>query len=259
MMNTPSSTHFKKSASMATLASLLAIGAAACSEQAEVELPEEDTVEMTVAGDGDWIRIDGEVVSTTAGSPSSFVLDYGTDSVTVEADDWDWASDGIALLPGDRVSVTGRVDEGLFNTETIEAGAIYVRNLNTVFYASPADEEELGLAAAPMRPVTDGVDYTGWVTGKSGNTFTLGAGPTMITVNTENLDTSYSSRSVDTGDRVYVWGDLTIGGNGGSQLTADGLLELTDGAGDAAQTPSSESETDGAEPTMEEADANAEP
>ncbi len=258
MKKTPKFTHFKKSVSMATLASGLALLTAGCSEESEVVLPEDDTTEIAVSEDGDWIRLDGEVVSTTAGSPESFVLDYGADNVTVEADDWDWASDGIALLPGDRVSVTGRVDEGLFSTKTIEAGAIYVRNLNTVFYASPADEEELGLAAAPMRPVTDGVDYTGWVTGKSENTFTLGAGPTMITVNTENLETSYRSSSVETGDRVYVWGDLTIGGSGGSQLTAEGLLELMDGAGDASQTASPESEADGAEPMMDEAAADAE-
>lgn len=245
----------KGTASLAVVASSLALLTAACSEEAPVVPPENETTEIALAGDGDWIRLDGEVVSSTPGSPESFVLDYGASNITVEADDWDWAADGIALVPGDIVSVTGRVDEGLFNTETIEAGAIYVRNLNTVFYANAADEEEFGLAAAPMRPFTDGVDYTGWVTGKSESSFTLGAGPTKITVNTDNLDSSYKSSGVDTGDRVYVWGDLTLSPEGDSQLTAEGLLELLDGSKrqgnsgtPAAETASGESTTDGVGP-----------
>lgn len=239
----------KGTASLAVLASSLALLTAACSDEAPIVPPENETTEIALAGDGDWIRLDGEVVSSTPGSPASFVLDYGADNITVEADDWDWAADGIALVPGDVVSVTGRVDEGLFSTETIEAGAIYVRNLNTVFYANPADEEEFGLAAAPMRPVTDGADYTGWVTGKSENSFTLGAGPTKITVNTDNLDSSYKSSGVDTGDRVYVWGDLTLSPGGDSQLTAEGLLELLDGSKKQGKTGTSPAATASGVPT----------
>lgn len=240
--------HLKGTTSLAVAASSLALLMTACSEEAPVVAPETETTEIAMAGDGDWIRLDGAVVSATPGSPASFVLDYGADNITVEADDWDWAADGIVLVPGDIVSVTGRVDEGLFSTETIEAGAIYVRNLNTVFYANPADEEELGLAAAPMRPVTDGVDYTGWVTGKSENGFTLGAGPTMITVNTDNLDSSYVTSGVETGDRVYVWGDLTLSSGGGSLLTAEGLLELLDGTKKQRRVGTSAAETQSVEP-----------
>lgn len=230
MINTIPIPRSRKAANLATVASCFALLVAACSEKAEVVVPEDEATKIALATDGDWIRLDGQVVSSTPSNSASFVLDYGADNITVEADDWDWAADGIAVVPGDIVSVTGRVDEGLFSTKTIEAGAVYIRNLNTVFYANPADEEELGLAAAPMRPVTDGVDYTGWVTGKSKDGFTLGAGPMKITVKTDKLDTAYKSSGVETGDRVYVWGDLTLSSGGESQLTAEGLLELLDGS-----------------------------
>lgn len=251
MIKTIQPTHLKKPARLATVASSLALLTTACAEETEVVVPEDETAEIALAADRDWIRLDGEVVSSTPGSPASFVLDYGAGNITVEADDWDWATDGIALVPGDIVSVSGRVDEGLFSTETIEAGAIYVRNLNTVFYANPADEEQLGLAAAPLRPVTDGVDYTGWVTGKSADSFTLGAGPMKITVNTDDLDTSYITSGVEAGDRVYVWGDLTLSSGGDSQLDAEGLLELRDGSKKQGKVGTSAAETASGEPPVD--------
>lgn len=230
MINNFDVRKFTSTTTFTALTSCLIFTTAACSNEPVPVVPETESAKIALAADGDLIRLDGVVVSSTPASPSSFVLDYGADNITVEVDDWGGAAEGIAVLAGDSISVTGRVDEGLFNTETIEAGAVYVRNLNTVFYANPADEEEFGLAAVPMRPVTDGADYTGWVTGKSTDSFTLGAGPTMITVNTDNLGTYYSRSGVETGDRVYVWGDLTIGSNSDSKLSAEGLLKLVDGS-----------------------------
>lgn len=211
------------------LATFLMAGVSACSPEPDTAPEAEPIVSdvVTARDDGDWIRLDGTIVSST---PSTFILDFGADTVTVEVDDWDTYADGTALLPGDRVSVTGRVDENVFSADTIEAGAVYVKNLDTVFYASSADEEEFGLAAVPMGDVSDNVDYTGWVKGTSEGGFNLGAGIVKIAVDTSGLDTALARKGVEAGDRVYVWGDLDFTDGGESKLVAKGLVKLVDGA-----------------------------
>ena len=214
--------------SLALLTSLL-VGVSACSSEPAVE-PEPEAIVSDVVStsvDGDWIRLDGTIVSST---PSNFVVDFGADTVTVEVDDWDIYADGTALIPGDRVSVSGRVDENLYSSDTIEASAVYVKNLDTVYYASSADEEELGIAAVPMGVVSDNVDYTGWVTGTSEGGFSLGSGIAKIAVDTSGLDTPLAKKGVEAGDRVYVWGDLDFTDGGESKLVAKGLVKLVDGS-----------------------------
>lgn len=218
--------------SVVALVAALAAGTTACSPDAnEPGAIEQEVVEAKT--DGDWIRLDGTVVSNT---PTSFVLDYGADVITVEVDDWDNYREGISVLPGDRVSVTGRVDENAFSVDTIEASAVYLANLNTVFYASAADEEELGLAAIPTGPVDDGVDYTGWVTGVTNGGFRLGIGPMQISVNTSQLQSPLATTGIQTGDRVYVWGDLDLRADGQSRLDAEGLVELIDASNSKQMT-----------------------
>ena len=44
-----------------------------------------------------------------------FVLSYGSGEITVEMDDWRWDSDNAeALRIGERVTVTGNIDDDLF-------------------------------------------------------------------------------------------------------------------------------------------------
>ena len=77
-----------------------------------------------------------------------------------------------------------------------------------------------------MRSATEGVDYTGWVTGTSENGFTHGTGPTLISVDASQINTPLAQGGVNTGDRVYVWGDLEVSDEGRSTLAAEGLVEL---------------------------------
>lgn len=198
--------------------------------------PVEAAVAPELSPDGDWLRLDGTVISTT---PSSFVLDYGDETITVEADDYDITQEGLSLVAGDRVSVSGRVDSNLFASDTIEASAIYLDSLDTVFYASAVDEEEIGLAAIPSDPIYEGVDYTGWVTGEADKGFTLGSGATKISVDTSALDSPLAREGIEAGDRVYVWGDLTFAGGGDSTLIAQGLVELIDGGESATSSSGS--------------------
>jgi len=88
--------------------------------------------------DDSFVSISGTVTSPTA---DDFVLDYGSGTILVEMDDWDSYGDAYGLMDGDRVTVFGRIDDDFFEVAKVEAGSVYVENLNTYFYANAADEE----------------------------------------------------------------------------------------------------------------------
>jgi len=81
--------------------------------------------------DGSWITVTGEVDAVAA---DSFTLDYGEGAVTVEMDDGDRDADGYKLIRGDEVTVTGRIDRDFFETTSIEASSVYVKNIGTTFF-----------------------------------------------------------------------------------------------------------------------------
>lgn len=165
--------------------------------------------------DGDWIDVSGTVVSS---NEDSFVLDYGSGTITVEMDDWDWYKEGWTVIKGDHVIVHGRIDDDLFQARTIEASSVYVKDLNTYFYASAADEEVIPYYivtyTTPTRQ-TDDVYWTyvtGRVTDINGREFTLDTGTRTIRIDTsampyDPLDNS-GFQKVRVGDRVSVGGKL---------------------------------------------------
>lgn len=87
-----------------------------------------------------WISMSGTIGSV---SVDTFTLDYGDGSIFVEMDDGDRDADGYQLIPGDKVTVTGRIDDDLFESTTIEASSVYLEKLGTTVHASAADEEDL--------------------------------------------------------------------------------------------------------------------
>lgn len=184
--------------------------------------------------DDTWISLSGTVTSTT---PDTFLLDYGDGLVTVEMDDWDWDADAYKLLPGDRVTVYGVVDDDLFETTTIEASSVYVEGLGTHFYASAADEE-------------NGVYEPGYVTGlpvvvssttirgtvvdvdELQDEFTVDAGLNDITVDVDEMlydpldDEGY--QKIEEGDRVSVTGQMETEFFEGRELVADSVVTLSE-------------------------------
>ena len=88
--------------------------------------------------DNSWISINGEVTSVSA---DEFELDYGDGTITVEMDDGDRDADGYKLLRGDEVRVSGLIEDSFFETTTIDASSVYVKNIDTYFYASAIDDE----------------------------------------------------------------------------------------------------------------------
>jgi len=180
--------------------------------------------------DATWISIDGTVDSVTA---DSFVLDYGPGLITVEMDDGDRDADGYKLAKGDKVRVSGMIDDDLFETRTIEASSVYVENLGTYFYASTIDEEDTFVTY--FDPVTVGKTVVqGTVTDVDEEEFVLNTGMRLLRVEVEEMpynpldDIGYQKVRVD--DRVSVVGDMDFDFfeiEGRRELVADSVVILS--------------------------------
>jgi uncharacterized protein YdeI (BOF family) len=202
----------------------VAAGTAASADKAPYMMP-----------DGSFITLSGTVVEP---GKRAFELDYGDGTVTVEMDDWDNYGEARALMDGDSVTVYGRIDDDFFESTSIEAGAVYVDQLNTYFYASSADEESIGFTpytwVAPIAPAVSEMTVRGEVVAvdQDDRSFTVAIGDDSVTIETETLgynpvdDKGY--QRVDKGDWVSVSGDLDFELIDGQTLRATRLTTLVD-------------------------------
>ncbi len=160
--------------------------------------------------DATWITIDGTVDSVSA---DSFVLDYGPGVITVEMDDGDRDADAYKLMEGDKVRVSGMIDDDLFELRTIEAGSVYIESLGTYFYASSIDEEDRDVFVTYTTPVivSDTV-LQGTVSAVEDEEFVLNTGSRLVNVEVEEMpynpldDIGY--QKIEVGDRVSVTGEM---------------------------------------------------
>ena len=180
-----------------------------------------------VEPDDSWISLSGTVKAVTA---DAFTLDYGKGMITVEMDDGDRDADGYKLIEGDKVTVNGVIDDGLFETRTIEASSVYVEKLDTYFYASAADEEGDAFVTYWSPVVVSRTVVQGTVTEVNDEEFVLNTGARSITVEVEEMpynpldDEGY--QKVDVGDRVSVTGTMDYDLFEGRELVADSLVIL---------------------------------
>ena len=204
-----------------TLVSLLAVLGALIGPAVHAETP-------AAKPDDSWISITGTVDQV---NPNAFTLDYGKGLITVEMDDGDRDADAYKLLPGDKVTVSGIVDDDLFEAATIEASTVHVEKLGTTFYSSAADEEDLGRVV--MSPVVVEVSFAaleGTVTSVSEEEFTLDTGASKITVEVDAM--AYNPlddegfQQVEIGDRVAVTGDADYDLFEGREFEASSVTTL---------------------------------
>lgn len=181
--------------------------------------------------DDSWISLSGTVTSAEA---DSFRLDYGDGTITVEMDDWDSYGDAWPLVSGDEVTVYGEVDEHLYTDDTIEAASVYVDDLNSFFYASAADEEELGAWALDPYDEVGDITYVGTVESVNDmtDTFTIDTGAKELTVETDALmydplDEEGFQR-IEVGDVVSVDGVVDEDFFTDNDLIADSIVTLID-------------------------------
>lgn len=182
---------------------------------------------------GEWTTISGKVNKTAA---NSFVLSSQNRQFVVEMDDNNWDADGYKLVKGDKVVVSGRIDNDLFEKKTIEAGAVYVKNLDAVFYASPVDEEgappfdsHLLLTGASL-PEGATARAQGRVVKTEDDEFILHTGFRKLEVDTEQLSFDPLDEKgfvkVEKGDTVRVEGRIDDGFLEGKEITANFLLDF---------------------------------
>ncbi|TGN41107.1 NirD/YgiW/YdeI family stress tolerance protein [Marinobacter confluentis] len=211
----------KRTALSIAVASTFVILPAAASA-AETESP-------YLQSDGSWITLSGTVTSTTA---DTFMLDYGRGLVTVEMDDWDWYEEQGEVLPGDKVTVYGEVDDDTFETAKVEASSVYVENLGTYFFASARDEETASdLDIAPVIDVGNLV-LTGTVNSVSGTEFTIDSGAQEMTIDTALMPYDPTDnegyQQIEKGDLVTVTGDIEYDTFEKTEVMADTVVTLDD-------------------------------
>lgn len=169
------------------------------------------------AADEALVSLTGTVVST---SDERLVLDYGDELITVEMDDFDTLDDALFIDTGDRVTVDGRIDDGFYESRTIEASRVFSSDRATTYYASAADEEGDALAHVAFQQPVDPQSYpegtwmsvSGRVEQINGRQFSLDVGPNAVKIDTQDMaynpldDVGY--QEVDVGDSVTVVGEI---------------------------------------------------
>lgn len=164
---------------------------------------------------GEFVTLSGKVTNVKA---NSFTLNSEGKEIPVEMDDYNaWVADGFKLINGDRVVVTGKVDKDFLEKKKVEAGSVYVKNIDTFFFASSDDEEDMSYVPSTYRYVSslpEGalVDMQGTITAVSGREFTIDTGVRKVKVDTEKLGYNPMDKTgftkLNVGDRVRVSGKV---------------------------------------------------
>ena len=178
--------------------------------------------------DHTWITLSGEVKNVIA---DSFVLDFGSGSITVEMDDKDRDSEAYKLTPGDKVTVNGMIDDDFFEMTTIEASSVYVEKLGTYFFASAADEEDPYIEfVTPV--IVSSITVQGTVTSVGEHEFKIDNDLRTVTVKVEKMsynpldDEGY--QKIQVGDIVRARGVLDESFFEGNILVAETVIKLSD-------------------------------
>lgn len=179
--------------------------------------------------DRSWITLTGNVVDSDY---ERFRLDYGEGLITVEMDDWDWYDEADHILPGDRVTVYGRIDADLYEKRTIEADSVYVYDRNTYYYANDADEEGF-VYYSNFVAIPDGtwMSVSGTVASIDGRELVLDTGVSKIQVDTINMPYNpldeVGYQKIKKGDRISVWGRLDLDFFEKREIQADSIVTLS--------------------------------
>ncbi|MBU1187738.1 MAG: NirD/YgiW/YdeI family stress tolerance protein [Gammaproteobacteria bacterium] len=219
----------KKSLTVA-IAAALSLPLAAVADSHKSDNSSSDTSSPYMMPDDSWISISGTVANVMA---DRFELDYGQGSVTVEMDDGDRDADAYALIDGDKVRVSGLIDDDFMEATKIEASSVHVEKLGTTFYASTADEEDWVdnyVITTPVVPAETQLRGTVTSVAPAVNEFTINSGSREITVDVTSMiydpldDEGY--QQIEEGDLVSVTGDIDTGLFENQELQADTIVTL---------------------------------
>lgn len=152
--------------------------------------------------EGDAMNLTGTVSSA---SGEEFTINLGRGSVTVNVGDWEWFTDEAEKVKvGEKVTVTGIVDDGFFTGRKLQARTIYVHDRDS--YYRPMDIEDYAYQTWLDTPPPEGsaVSLTGIVKKVENGGLLLNTGKTEIQVVMDKI----KAPKVNTGDRIRVSGVL---------------------------------------------------
>ncbi len=181
---------------------------------------------------GEFVTLSGKVSDVKA---NSFNLNMEEKKVLVEMDDYGWGADGYKLVNGDQVVVSGRVDKDFLEKKKVEAGSVYVKNLDTTFYANSADEEDVpfimtSYTLVPVLPEGASVDVQGKITKVNGREIVVDTSFRKVTVDTKDMvynpldNVGFTKLAV--GDRVRVSGKVDKDYFDTKEIDAKSIIEL---------------------------------
>lgn len=178
--------------------------------------------------DDSRITLDGTVVDVGV---DEFTLDYGDGIVTVEMDDEDRAAETYRLAYGDRVRVTGRIDDDFFESTSIEAHTVYVHGIGMAFYADATDEE-IPHIVGPTEILVSTTVLDGMVSEVRADEFVINTGQRAVTVEVDEMASNplddQGSQRIETGDWVSVTGSIDRNFFEDRVIVAESVVELVD-------------------------------
>lgn len=149
---------------------------------------------------GDWVIVSGTVQSV---GTQSFVLDTGASRIPVDMDGY--AS--LDVRPGERVTVTGRMENPATGAPVLNAASVDVPERNQRFYANPSDDGggAFAYSTAPAAPAP--LTLTGTVVGTSAPyAFTLSTANGTYAIDARGIAPTFATRPILIGDRISVSG-----------------------------------------------------
>jgi|TARA_R110002126_G_scaffold279836_1_gene426901 uncharacterized protein YdeI (BOF family) len=177
---------------------------------------------------------DADIVLTgTIGNIRSdeFDLKYSSGVITVELDELKWNGDETKhLRTGQIVTVSGQIDDDLFEGREIEADNIYVQDSSVYYYTNdvrPSYAVQYERDGADERYVS----MQGTVSDISGNKFTI-TGRNHAVMQVDASDLSYDpfddeGIKIKSGDRVHVYGEFDDGFFESHEIEADSIVILS--------------------------------
>lgn len=208
----------KKLLSM-TIATVVAAGSASSAALAQSENHMLNSYE-----DDTSITLSGTVVEARSDEFDMLVND---DTITIEVEEQFRDGGAFSLLTGDAVTVTGRVDDDLFEGKELKANALYIDKLGATFILDEDYVERHGMVAG--RNLTGFIEVAGNVTNVSDDAeeFRIHTGVGDFTVEVDELDSnpidSEGVTRIRPGDWVSVLGEVDSDWLEGREIVASNV------------------------------------
>ncbi|RUO58575.1 DUF5666 domain-containing protein [Pseudidiomarina insulisalsae] len=171
--------------------------------------------------DNTWIQISGTIASVSA---NSFVMDYGDGTITVTMDEHDRDATEYQLVPDDKVTVTGLIDDDFYESTSIDARSVYVQNIGTTFYSSVVDQDTPKFTFSLPVEISE-VTVHGTVTSvnPAANEFTINSAARLLTVKTDAM--SYDPLDNEGYQQIKVNDIVSVSGQMDRSLLEGRVLE----------------------------------